>query len=242
MQDILINVGDQSDKSSIMDDFCYNNNVSKAHVYVRLGFLRKVYGILSVQLLVTAVCASIAMFTPVVKFYINENPWMVTVAFLASIILLIGLMIKRRQTPINYVLLGGFTLAQAYTVGVVVTFYDQLAVLQAFIITLGVTVGLTVYTFQSKRDFSTWGAGLFAFLWVLVLGGFLRMFIPSTHLELVLSMGGAALFSFFIIFDTHMIMHRVSPEEYIMATIELYMDIINLFLHILRIVGEARRH
>lgn len=235
-------MGEQSDKSSIMDDFCYNNNVSKAHVYVRLGFLRKVYGILTVQLFVTTLVAAFAMFTPVVKFHVNENPWMLTVAFLASMILLILLVVKRRQAPTNYFLLSGFTLAQAYSVGVIVTFYDQLAVLQAFVLTLGVTVALTLYTFQSKRDFSTWGAGLFAFLWVLVLGGFLQLFIPSTHLELVLSMGGAVLFSFFIIFDTHMIMHRVSPEEYILATIELYMDIINLFLHILRILGEARKH
>lgn len=38
-----------------------------------------------------------------------------------------------------------------------------------------------------------------------------------------------------------MIMYKVSPEEYILATITLYMDIINLFLHILRILGAASK-
>ncbi|KAK8757274.1 hypothetical protein V5799_000024 [Amblyomma americanum] len=74
------------------------------------------------------------------------------------------------------------------------------------------------------------------------MGSLLQFFLTSSHLEFVLSLGGAVLFSFFIIFDTHMLMHRVSPEEYILATIELYLDIINLFLHILRIIGEARRN
>lgn len=83
---------------------------------------------------------------------------------------------------------------------------------------------------------------LFAFLTVLMVGSMLQFFVANTHLEFVLSLAGAVLFSFFLIFDTHMIMHRVSPEDYITATIELYLDIINLFLHILRIVGEARRH
>ena len=48
-------------------------------------------------------------------------------------------------------------------------------------------------------------------------------------------------FSGFIIFDTHMIMHRLSPEEYIVATIELYLDIINLFIEILKILDKINR-
>ena len=48
-------------------------------------------------------------------------------------------------------------------------------------------------------------------------------------------------FSAFIIFDTQMIMTRVSPEDYIMATIQLYLDIINLFIEILRILNHANR-
>lgn len=47
--------------------------------------------------------------------------------------------------------------------------------------------------------------------------------------------------SAFIIFDTQMIMTRVSPEDYIMATIQLYLDIINLFIEILRILNHANR-
>lgn len=242
MGDVKISMDDRAGQSSILDDFCYNNNVSKANVYVRLGFLRKVYGILSAQLLATTVIAAFGMFTPAVKLYISQNQWMVMGAFILSMALLLALMVKRRETPTNYFLLTAFTFVQAFTVAVVVSFYDQMAVLQAFLLTMGVTGGLTLYTFQSKRDFSTWGAGLYAFLMVLFMGSLLQFFLTSSHLEFVLSLGGAVLFSFFIIFDTHMLMHRVSPEEYILATIELYLDIINLFLHILRIIGEARRN
>ena len=52
---------------------------------------------------------------------------------------------------------------------------------------------------------------------------------------------GAALFSLFIIYDTHMLMRRLSAEEYIFAAINLYLDILNLFLHILRILGNDRK-
>ena len=45
----------------------------------------------------------------------------------------------------------------------------------------------------------------------------------------------------FIIFDTQMIMTRVSPEDYITATIELYLDIVNLFIEILKILEKINR-
>jgi len=59
-------------------------------------------------------------------------------------------------------------------------------------------------------------------------------------MDLGIAIAGAVLFSLFIIYDTHMVMHKVSAEEYIHASINLYLDIINLFLHILRILGDRK--
>ena len=39
------------------------------------------------------------------------------------------------------------------------TFYDQVLVLEAFVLTVATTMALTMYTLQSKRDYSSWGAG-----------------------------------------------------------------------------------
>ena len=104
------------------------------------------------------------------------------------------------------------------------------------------TVGaLTVYTFQSKKDYSTSSALLFSLLWILILGGIMQIFIQSEVMELVLAIFGAVLFAGFIVVDTHMLLHKLSPEEYIMASINLYLDIINLFLEILKILNAANR-
>ena len=87
-------------------------------------------------------------------------------------------------------------------VSIIVTFYDKLVVLEAFILTAAVFVGLTVYTLQSKKDYSTWGAwyvrylsnievsicatttqrivcaySLFSFLWILIMGGLFQVFL-----------------------------------------------------------------
>lgn len=235
------NGGKEDSIDGIQNDFAYNNNVHNADINIRMGFLRKVYGLLTVQLLLTvAVAATFMAFEPV-RLFVQENPWTLLMSFFMTIAILVALHIKRRDHPANLILLAVFTLIQAYTVGVVVSTYDTVIVLQALIITLTVLVGLTAYTFQSKKDFSFLGFGLFVGLWFLLLGGLMQIFFQNSTFELLLSVGGAALFCLFIIFDTHMIMRVLSPEEYILATINLYLDIINLFLYILRILAVSKQ-
>jgi len=207
-----------------------------------MGFLRKVYGILSAQLLFTTVVAAACMMIEPLKAFIQHSQWLVMLSAIASFGLIFALMVKSREVPTNFILLGCFTFCESILVGTVVTFYDKSVVIEAFVLTAGVTVALTMYTLQSKRDFSSWGAALFSVLWILILTSFMQIFFFQSELvDRAMAVAGAVLFSLFIIFDTHMIMHKVSPEEYIHASINLYLDIINLFLHILRILGESRK-
>ncbi|CAG9767664.1 unnamed protein product [Ceutorhynchus assimilis] len=233
--------GKQYDEDGIENDFSYRNNVAQATKSIRLAFLRKVYGLLTMQILLTVAVAGLFMFTPPIKGFVQTNDWMMLISFFASIILLIPLHIKRKESPTNLILLAAFTVVQAYTIGVIVTFYSKAIVLEALLLTLLVLGGLTIYTFQSKHDFSTMHSALFAGLIILIVGGFLQVFIQSPVFELLIGFGGAFLFCLFIIYDTKLIMETLSPEEYILATINLYMDIINLFLYILRILQALNR-
>ena len=70
---------------------------------------------------------------------------------------------------------------------------------------------------------------------------FFQFFFHSETFELVYAIAGALLFSAFIVFDTHMLMNKLSPEEYILASINLYLDIINLFIEILRILEAMKK-
>merc|ERR1711997_588891 len=220
----------QAEDDDLKNDFAYHNNVHGAAKHIRLGFLRKVYTLLAVQLIMTTIIAGVCLMTPEIKGFVHSNPWLIMVNFILSIGFLIGLHIKRRETPVNLILLAAFTVVEAITVGIIVSFYEA-----------SVVVGLTLFTFQTKRDFSGWGAGLMSGLWILILGGFLQIFIGGEITQTAMAIGGAILFSGFIIFDTQMIMTRVSPEEYVIATIELYLDIINLFIEILKILDKINR-
>ncbi|KAM9229447.1 protein lifeguard 4 [Dugong dugon] len=226
---------------SIEDDFNYGSCVASASVHIRMDFLRKVYSILSLQVFLTTMTCTVFLYFESIRTFIHESPALILVFALGSLGLILALTLNRHKHPLNLYLLFGFTLLEALTVAIVVTFYDVYIILQAFILTTAVFLGLTAYTLQSKRDFSKFGAGLFAVLWILCLSGFLKLFFYSETVELVLAAGGALLFCGFIIYDTHSLMHRLSPEEYILAAISLYLDIINLFLHLLRLLEAVNK-
>nr|AAH57432.1 Transmembrane BAX inhibitor motif containing 4 [Danio rerio] len=177
-----------------------------------------------------------------IKNFVHESPSLVLISAIGSLILLLALAFYRHQHPVNLYLLFGFTLLESLSVATAVSFYEYTIVLQAFVLTSAVFLGLTAYTFQSKRDFSKLGASLFAGLWILIIASFLRFFFYNDTMELVFAGAGALLFCGFIIFDTHLLMHKLSPEEHVLASINLYLDIVNLFLYILRILDAMKKH
>jgi protein lifeguard len=234
--------GHPSTTSTIEDDFMYGSNVAQAHVYIRMGFLRKVYGILSVQLLMTTVIAGFMMYFggDHLKTFLHTNPFVLLILFLATIVNLVALSFKKNETPANYVLLFTFTALESAMVGCIVVHYSVAIVIQALVLTCAVTVSLSLYALQTKRNLSHWGGVLMAALVIIFVASILQMFLRWKALDFTIAVFGAFVFCLFIIFDTWMIMNRVSPEEYIVACIDLYLDIINLFIYLLQILNELK--
>ncbi|NWS19519.1 LFG4 protein, partial [Pachyramphus minor] len=223
-------------RGSIEDDFNYGSSVAAASLHIRMAFLRKVYSILSIQVLLTTVTSAIFLYSAGVQAFVHERPALLLISGFGSLAVIVALTLYRHQHPINLYLLFGFVSIYKFNITFLftVSFYDVSVVLQAFILTTAVFLGLTAYTLQSKRDFSKFGAGYVAIL--MIFRKFFFLFFYSETIELVFAAAGALLFCGFIIYDTHLLMHKLSPEEYILAAINLYLDIINLFLHLLRLL------
>ncbi|KAL4229473.1 hypothetical protein ACF0H5_012511 [Mactra antiquata] len=215
---------------------------------IRHGFIKKVYAILLSQIAVTMAIMAIFIYVPAAKEYSIANPWLMILAMVLTFVLLIALACcpnVRRSFPTNFILLGLFTILEAFMLGVVSSHYETDAVLMAAGITAVVSLGLTIFAFQTKWDFTMMGGILFVFLIVLLCFGFLCAVIQNRYASLAYASLGALLFSFYLVFDTQMMLggkhkYSISPEEYIFAALNLYLDIINLFLFILSIVGQAR--
>jgi FtsH-binding integral membrane protein len=217
-----------------------------------MAFIRKVYAILGVQLIITTGVVLMLSYIDSVHDYVKDHSWVLYTSLavtLVFIFILICVTEARRTVPWNYVCLIVFTVAESVLVGVIASTYAREAVTMAIGITAAVSIGLTLFAFNTKFDFTVYGGFLFVALIVLLMFGiFAPIFATNDNLEilnLVYASLGALIFGFYLVFDTQLMMgvnHRyaISPEEYVFAALNLYLDIINLFIYILMIVGGRR--
>jgi len=216
--------------------------VIDASIQTRLLFIRKVYTILSAQLMISLAFIIASTINASFKHFIQSNVallWACVGLSLVLVLILACIPPSILKYPWDLITLFAFTVLMSYLLAAITSVYDTTSVLQAVIITAIITIGLTLYTFQSKSDFQWMGGILFVCLMVLIVGGFLRLFFPFTpFIATVWACFGALVFSCFIVYDTSLILHKFTPDMYVVAALTLYLDIINLFIYILQIFGR----
>ncbi|KAI1493327.1 transmembrane BAX inhibitor motif-containing protein [Biscogniauxia mediterranea] len=239
----LFGAAPRSSEDNIPDDFKFGGSVAEATVDIRNQFIRKVYTILTVQLVVTAIVSGLSFWSTDYKQWIQSHPAMVWVSLFGSMAFMLLTYWKRKSYPMNLLFLSVFTLFEAYAISVIVSFYRTQIVLNAVILTGGIFVFLTAFACQTKYDFTSWMPYLFGALWGLLLFGFMAAFLPySSTGELIYGGLAALIFSGYILVDTQLVLRKHHVEEEIAAAISLYLDIINLFLAILRILNSQNNN
>ncbi|XP_028984320.1 protein lifeguard 1 isoform X2 [Betta splendens] len=216
---------------------------------IRRGFIRKVYLTLMVQLLVTVgiICAFI--YWEALRKWVQDTYWF-SYTMMAVVLALIVAMSccdnLRRQVPLNFIALGLFTIAEGLMLGSVAAFFHAEAVLWAMGATALVSLSLTLFAMQTKWDFTTLNGSLWVFAWTLFSFALLCAILRSQYLYILYACVGTLLFSLYLVFDTQLILggkHRkyeVSPEEYVFAALNLYLDVVSLFLLLLQLIGLCR--
>jgi FtsH-binding integral membrane protein len=109
----------------------------------------------------------------------------------------------------------------------------------ALALTVGIFGALSWYVHETKEDFSFMGGFLFSALLILVFAGFIGIFFLGTINRLIYSSVGLVLFCGFVLYDTSRIILKYDVEEYVAATLDLYLDFLNIFADILRILFET---
>jgi len=217
---------------------------------IRRNFMRKVYSILMIQLVLTGGIISCFLFIDSLKTYVRgEGRWVYYTSLAVSIVCIISLACcsdVRRKFPVNFFFLGLFTVCEGFMLGTISSYYDVDAVLIAVGITAAVTLALTIFALQTKIDFTVCGGILFAVLIVFIIATFLFCFLPKSKWTMIgIGIAGSLIFSCYLVYDTQLMMggnhaYSLSPEEYIFASLNIYLDIVNLFLYILLIFAGGR--
>lgn len=214
---------------------------------IRRGFIRKVYLILLGQLFTSLAIISIMVFNTKLQYAVARNPWVLMISFIMTIAILVVLVCNeglRRQMPVNFVLLVCFTIAQSFLLASAACHYAPMEVFTAVLITAIVCLGLTLFALQTKYDFTMLGGILVASVIILLFFGIAIMFVGGSLASTIYASISALIFSVYLVYDTQLMMggnHRysISPEEYIFAALNLYIDVVNIFMDILRLIGGS---
>ena len=138
--------GDAGAESKYIDD---------AEKSVRMGFIRKVYGILSLQLSVTLALVLAFAYSSGLRNYVAANPAILIVSIVLTFVFLFALSCfptVARTYPTNFLCLAGFTLCQSLLVGTIASTYSPDTVVKAVVATGALTLGLTLFAFQTRIE------------------------------------------------------------------------------------------
>ena len=203
----------------------------------RLVFIKKVYSLLAMS-----------MGTAAIGAYLGSGPLLLLVApnmmlfFILQIALIFFASFAARKPGLNMVALFSFTTVSGLTLGPLLYQVGPSIAAEAFALTAITFAGLSMYVVYSKKDFSFMSGFLMTGLIVLVVGGLLNMFfIQSGMMHFVMSGASVLLFSGFILYDTSNILRYYGTDEYVSATLALYLDVLNLFIALLSILGIMGR-
>jgi FtsH-binding integral membrane protein len=199
----------------------------------KLGFIKKVYGILGSQLLFTAFICMLPYASNGVKALVLNAMPLFWICLVVSVLIPCCMMCfyqLARKVPTNYYLLGLFTFCEAYVVATICALVNNAEiVLAAAFMTAGMVMGLTLYAFTTKTDYSScaglcWALASTLTVWLLMC----LIFGFTSRLAFVLL--GVLIFSIYIVIDTQLILgggrSYLDKDDYILGAMILYIDII----------------
>lgn len=218
--------------------------------YIRAGFIRKVYFTLGMQLVLTFFIA-LPFKTLLTPAWIAGHAYLGQMCSIGAMIIALGMVCccknAARTYPTNYLILFSLTICIAVMVGFVTARYKTYSVLLALASTAAVFLSLTAYAIATKTDFTGMGGYLSAALTSMIGFSFVMMLfslffaIPS-FMHTLYALMGTVLFSLYIVYDTQIIVGgrgvELGVDEYVFAALTLYLDIINLFLYLLELMGD----
>jgi FtsH-binding integral membrane protein len=225
--------------------FEFSTDALAAAGEARLSYVRKVYSYFGLGLLAAAGGALITMNSGVV-YTIAEHPYITLFAFLGTFffatssaknpsralpaLLLFTFVNGAMISPLLFVIASGYVKGTGPGL-----------IYNALFLTILIFAALTTYVFVSKKDFSYMGATLTIGIFMVFGALIVNMFVHSSSLDLALSIIIVILFSGFVLFDTSRILKRAHEIPPTLGALSLYLDFMNIFLALIRILGGGRR-
>lgn len=199
--------------------------------------------------------------TGIVALYVSQNTMLMQSIFSNSImfwglmiaefvlVMIISARIHRMAFSTALILFMVYSLINGLTLSVIFVIYTKASVATTFFVTAGTFGVMSLIGFFTKKDLSKFGGILFMLLIGLVIATVVNIFWANDSLYWIITYAGVLIFVGLTVYDTNKIkrMLEMCPEENemtqkiaLLGALTLYLDFINLFLYLLRLLGDRK--
>ena len=223
---------------------------TQAEARVR-GFVQQVYGWMAAALAVTGFVALAVSRSPALQGIIFSSRFVFFGLIIAELgmVMWLATRINRMSASTATGVFIGYSLLNGLTMGAIFLAYAEATIAQAFFVTAGLFLVMTVYGFFTRTDLTRMGNILGMALLGFIIATVVNLFLRSEGLYWIITYVGVVIFVGLVAYDSQRIKEMAlagvgdgeEGQKYaIMGALRLYLDFVNLFLLLLRILGRRQ--
>ena len=208
----------------------------------RATLVRRTYGLVFLGIITTMIGSTVALSQQALLAQSAQHPIIMFLLFFGT---LFGAQAVHRRFPLNIALTLLATFIAGVMIAPVLFVYNRMQpgiVGQAALLTFTTFGVLSLYATFSRRDFSAWGGFFMIGVIVLLVTSLMNLWFRNETASLWLAAGTVFVFGGLLVFDTWRIVrsNQFGPDDYVPAAVSIYVDLLNIFLAILRLLGGRR--
>jgi uncharacterized protein len=218
-------------------------------------FMQAVYGFMATALLFTAITAYYVGSTPALinkLFYSPQSSTTLIALLVIQVILVIGITaaIRRISFPVALSLFFVYAGLLGVTLSSVFIVYEVASIYQTFIVAAAMFGGMSLYGYFTKADLTSVGNVGIMIVWGLIVAMLINVWLQSSQMDTIISFVGVVVFALLTAFDTQKIKllgqqmlvdDETMSKVAIIGALTLYLDFINIFLFLLRFLGDRKK-
>lgn len=203
------------------------------------SLLGKVYGLLALSIIMAIIGDVVGLSH--IQIIISYK-WVFLVGELGLVFALSFVANNKEMQILGFILLNIFTFLSGFTLAPIIAYtlkVNPAAIIYALSTTAGTFILMSIIGFIFKDKILGMGTFLFAGIIALVVGGLLNLFFHSNTVALVISILSVVIFSLYVSYDTARILEADPNTSPIGLALQLYLDILNIFVNILQLFSES---
>ena len=228
-----------------------NNNpiiMEQSEITALNRFFAKIYGYVALGVSISALVAylSLTVLWELTYNILMAGSWIIWLIMLAQIgLVMFASGAAAKNSPMALPLFLVYSALNGFTIGIVLLFYTGETVLLAFVTAVGMFAVMAIIGATTKKNLSAMGQALLAALVGVVIASVVNMFLQSSGMSFIISLISVVIFAGLIAYDNQRIRYvfeetggNVQEGWAISLALQLYLDFVNLFLNLLRVLGR----